>query len=115
MINISINFFKTYLWWSLSHLLFTPVLDAHQVYCIPFEITTASNIVVQYSLIYQWFNNYFKIQSLHISGALRNLTEESNSYRLYVTAQQGLELLLKVSQVLENYTWIFFFKFEMVK
>lgn len=35
----------------------------------------------------------------HAAGALRNLTEESNSYRLYVTAQQGLEFLLKLCTV----------------
>jgi len=35
----------------------------------------------------------------HAAGALRNLTEESNSYRLYVTAQQGLELLLKLCTI----------------
>ena len=35
---------------------------------------------------------------LHVtSGALRNLTQENNSYRLYVAAQGGLEALIKVT------------------
>lgn len=35
----------------------------------------------------------------HAAGALRNLTEESNSYRLYVAARQGLEFLLKLCTI----------------
>ncbi|KAJ7361742.1 hypothetical protein OS493_014382 [Desmophyllum pertusum] len=31
-----------------------------------------------------------------VSGVLRNLTEENNSYRLYIAAQQGLESLIMV-------------------
>ncbi|XP_078381950.1 uncharacterized protein LOC144664652 isoform X2 [Oculina patagonica] len=35
----------------------------------------------------------------HAAGALRNLTEESNSYRVYVAAQQGLDFLIKLSTI----------------
>ena len=33
---------------------------------------------------------------IFIEGVLRNLTQENNSHRLYVAAQSGLELLIKV-------------------
>ena len=38
--------------------------------------------------------------SYHISGTLRNLTEDDNSNRLYIAAQEGLEYLIKVGLVL---------------
>ena len=34
--------------------------------------------------------------SYNISGTLRNLTEDDNSNRLYIAAQEGLEYLIKV-------------------
>ena len=48
---------------------------------------------------------------LHVtSGALRNLTQENNSYRLYVAAQGGLEALIKVQFVCHtciSIPWLF--------
>ena len=38
--------------------------------------------------------------SYNISGTLRNLTEDDNSNRLYIAAQEGLEYLIKVGLVL---------------
>lgn len=35
----------------------------------------------------------------HVAGVLRNLTQENNSYRLYVCAQMGLEFLIKLCTI----------------
>lgn len=35
----------------------------------------------------------------HVAGVLRNLTQENNSHRLYVAAQSGLELLIKLCTI----------------